>query len=97
MPLWLKSKLHLPREMRKGLQGKYKKRFVFTDHAGGEPLVLPFSEVKAVLMQVGNKLQIRTDADNYQITPTLHSTNMWKYFIDRHLKAWRRASGSSGS
>ncbi len=32
MPLWLKSKLHLPREMRKSLGGKYKKRFVFTEH-----------------------------------------------------------------
>lgn len=32
MPLWLKQKLHLPREMRKALKGAYKKRFVFTDH-----------------------------------------------------------------
>jgi len=32
MPLWLKEKLHLPREMRKGLHGRYKGRFVFTDH-----------------------------------------------------------------
>ncbi len=32
MPLWLRTKLHLPREMRRGLQGQYRKRFVFTDH-----------------------------------------------------------------
>ncbi len=32
MPLWLRTKLHLPREMRQGLQGQYRKRFVFTDH-----------------------------------------------------------------
>ncbi len=32
LPAWLKQKLHLPREMRKGLDGKYKKRFVFTEH-----------------------------------------------------------------
>lgn len=32
MPLWLKQKLHLPREIRRGLQGRYKGRFVFTDH-----------------------------------------------------------------
>ena len=32
MPLWLHEKLHLPREMRKGLGGAYKKRFVFTEH-----------------------------------------------------------------
>ncbi len=32
MPLWLRTKLHLPREMRRGLHGQYRKRFVFTDH-----------------------------------------------------------------
>ena len=32
MPVWLKRKLHLPREMRKALGGAYQKRFVFTEH-----------------------------------------------------------------
>ena len=32
MPLWLHQKLHLPREMRKGLRGEYKRRYVFTEH-----------------------------------------------------------------
>ena len=32
MPVWLKQKLHLPREMRKALGGAYQKRFVFTEH-----------------------------------------------------------------
>jgi carbamoyltransferase len=32
MPLWLKQKLYLPREMNKGLKGAYKKRYVFTEH-----------------------------------------------------------------
>ena len=32
MPLWLRRKLYLPREMRRGLGGAYRKRFVFTDH-----------------------------------------------------------------
>ena len=32
MPLWLKQKLHLPREMSRSLQGAYKKRYVFTEH-----------------------------------------------------------------
>lgn len=32
MPLWLKQKLHLPREMRNALNGAYKKRFIFTEH-----------------------------------------------------------------
>jgi len=32
LPLWLKQKLHLPREMRRGLRGQYRGRYVFTDH-----------------------------------------------------------------
>lgn len=32
MPLWLREKLHLPREMRKGLGGRYRKRFIFPEH-----------------------------------------------------------------
>ena len=34
MPLWLKTKLHLPREIRKSLQkgGGYEKRIAFTNH-----------------------------------------------------------------
>lgn len=32
LPLWLNQKLHLPREMRRGLHNRYPGRFVFTDH-----------------------------------------------------------------
>ena len=32
MPLWLKQKLFLPREMRRGLNNAYTKRFIFTEH-----------------------------------------------------------------
>ncbi|MBI4476876.1 MAG: hypothetical protein HY654_06855, partial [Acidobacteria bacterium] len=32
MPLWLNQKLYLPREMSRGLQKQYTKRYVFTDH-----------------------------------------------------------------
>jgi carbamoyltransferase len=32
MPGWLHEKLHLPKEIRKGLGGKYKRRCVFTEH-----------------------------------------------------------------
>ena len=32
MPLWLKQKLHTPRELDQGLRGAYKGRYVFTDH-----------------------------------------------------------------
>ncbi len=32
MPLWMRQKLHLPREIRKGLHGRYSKRIVFCEH-----------------------------------------------------------------
>jgi carbamoyltransferase len=32
MPLWLRQKLHLPREIDRGLHGGYDKRIVFTEH-----------------------------------------------------------------
>ena len=32
MPLWLKTKLHLPRGIRQALDGRYRKRVVFTGH-----------------------------------------------------------------
>src|SRR6201995_4753588 len=32
VPLWLKTKLHLPREIRKALGGKYRRRIAFTWH-----------------------------------------------------------------
>src|SRR5262245_12957320 len=32
MPLWLKTKLHLPREIRNALGGRYKRRIAFTRH-----------------------------------------------------------------
>ena len=32
MPLWLKTKLHLPREIRRALGGKYTRRIAFTGH-----------------------------------------------------------------
>lgn len=32
LPLWLKQKLHMPREMDRGLHGRYKGRYVFADH-----------------------------------------------------------------
>ena len=32
MPLWLKQKLHLPREITRGLKGIGRRRYVFTDH-----------------------------------------------------------------
>jgi carbamoyltransferase len=48
MPVWLRKKLWLPREMRKGLGGDYRKPFVFTSHheahAAGAFFPSPFEE-----------------------------------------------------
>ncbi|MGI8617900.1 MAG: carbamoyltransferase N-terminal domain-containing protein, partial [Gemmatimonadaceae bacterium] len=32
LPLWMRQKLFLPREMSKGLGGAYTRRFIFTEH-----------------------------------------------------------------
>jgi len=32
MPTWLRRKLHIPRELRRALDGDYRKRFVFAEH-----------------------------------------------------------------
>ena len=32
MPVWLRQKLHTPREIRRGLEGRYKRRFIFLEH-----------------------------------------------------------------
>jgi carbamoyltransferase len=49
MPLWLKQKLHLPREIRRGLRGEYRRRRVFTEHheshAASAFFPSPFEEV----------------------------------------------------
>ncbi len=48
MPLWLKTKLHLPREMRKSLGGKFRRRIAFTwhheSHAASAFYPSPFEE-----------------------------------------------------
>jgi carbamoyltransferase len=48
LPLWLKQKLHLPREIAAGFGGEYGGRFVFTDHheshAASAFFPSPFSE-----------------------------------------------------
>jgi len=48
MPLWLNQKLHLPREISRGLKGKYGKRYIFSEHheshAASAFFPSPFSE-----------------------------------------------------
>jgi len=48
MPQWLNQKLHLPREMNKGLHGRYRKKYLFTRHhvlhAASAFYTLPYNE-----------------------------------------------------
>ena len=54
MPQWLRKKLHLPKEMRKGLHNAYQKRFVFTlhheSHAASAFFPSPFEEAAIVTL-----------------------------------------------
>jgi carbamoyltransferase len=54
MPLWLKKKLYLPREIRNGLNGNFEKRLVFTahheSHAASAFFPSPFDEAAVLTM-----------------------------------------------
>ena len=54
MPLWLRLKLHLPREMDRALHNKYKGRYVFTEHheshAASAFFPSPFDEAAILTM-----------------------------------------------
>ena len=54
MPQWLKQKLHLPREIRKGLPGKWSKNIAFTNHheshAASAFFPSPFEEAAILTM-----------------------------------------------
>jgi carbamoyltransferase len=54
MPQWLETKLHLPRELRRGLGGGYRKRFLFPEHheshAASAFFPSPFEEAAILTM-----------------------------------------------
>ena len=54
IPLWLRQKLHLPREMDRAMQNKYKGRYVFTEHheshAASAFFPCPFDEAAILTM-----------------------------------------------
>jgi 1-acyl-sn-glycerol-3-phosphate acyltransferase len=52
---------------------------------------IPFAEVKAVLTQMGGRLQVRTADENHELEPRGSSKLMWKHFLDRHLAAYPAA------
>ena len=80
IPLWLRQKLHLPREMDKALQKKYKGRYVFTEHheshAASAFFPSPFKEAAILTMDgVGEwaTASFGTGRDNkIDITNVLH-------------------------
>jgi len=47
MPVWLRQKLHVPRENRKGLQGKYTRRIVCTEFLSHVVLAVVYHVVLA--------------------------------------------------
>jgi carbamoyltransferase len=54
MPLWLTQKLHLPREIDRGLRGRYQGRYIFTSHheahAASAFFPSPFAEAAILTM-----------------------------------------------
>lgn len=54
MPLWLKTKLHLPKEIRKSMDGRFKKKIIFTNHheshAASAFFPSPFDEAAVLTM-----------------------------------------------
>ena len=54
MPVWLRQKLYMPRELRSGLRGQYNGRFVFTEHheshAASAFFPSPFEEAAILTM-----------------------------------------------
>lgn len=80
MPLWLKTKLHLPREIRKALGGRYKKRIAFTghheSHAASSYFVSPFDEAAILTMDGVGEWDTATighgQGNKIKILKTLH-------------------------
>ncbi len=66
----------------------YRDRLVF--ECPEAPLEIPLAAVKTVIMQLGDKLQVRLDGSTYQLTPVGQRKQMWLYFLRAHLVANRR-------
>ena len=77
MPVWLKQKLHLPREMNRGLRGGYRKRYVFTEHheahAASAFFPSPFEE--AALLTVDGVGEWATASYGYGRANRIHLTH----------------------
>ncbi len=69
----------------------YRDRVVFD--CAEAPLEIPLATVNRVIMQLGDKLQLRLDEVTWQLNPKGQRTQMWLYFLRAHLAADRARRG----
>jgi len=80
MPLWLRQKLHLPREMDRALHNNYKGRYVFTEHheshAASAFFPSPFDEAAILTMDAVGEWATASfgtgRANKIELTHTMH-------------------------
>jgi carbamoyltransferase len=80
MPLWLKTKLHLPREIRRALDSRYRKRIAFTghheSHAASAFFPSPFEEAAILTLDGVGEWDTATiglgKANRIKLLKTLH-------------------------
>lgn len=56
----------------------------------GEDWVLPYDEMRAVLLQFRNKLQVRVEGANLQLEPAGQSTLRWHHFLQLRVRERRQ-------
>jgi carbamoyltransferase len=81
MPLWLKQKLHLPREIRNSLNGAYKKRFVFTEHheSHAASAFFPSPFEKAAILTLDGVGEWATASAGYGRANKIHLTHEQRF------------------
>ena len=76
-----------PAPLERGLARLEDDALVILDEQGAELWRLDYSEMTAVLLQVGSALHIRVEGANYQIDPGAESRLKWHHFLLTRLKA----------
>ncbi|MFT5679206.1 MAG: 1-acyl-sn-glycerol-3-phosphate acyltransferase [Myxococcota bacterium] len=84
-----------PEVLGEGTMTVYNNRLTFDAMRPEDSFSLDYSEIQAVLMQIGSKLQVRTEARNYQIRPSRYSINLWKHFLSAHFEHAKRTTGGN--
>jgi 1-acyl-sn-glycerol-3-phosphate acyltransferase len=83
-----------PPPLGRGVLSLYRDRLVFD--CPEAPLEIPLVDVVSVIMQMGDKLQLRLEGISYQLNPMGQRRHMWLYFLRAHLaqaRAERHAAG----